>query len=110
MAGRTAKNKIKRTKFGRELEAAMKEVLAHVRGEISLQTRVVNVPAQADVRSIRARYKLSREKFAARFGLDHRAVQEWEQGRRKPDRATRVLFKVIEHEPAAVERALAKDR
>ena len=33
--------------------------------------------------------KLSRQKFADRFGLDARAVQEWEQGRRIPDRAAR---------------------
>jgi putative transcriptional regulator len=97
----------KRTEFGRGLEKALKEVLAHVRGEITLPSRIVNVPQEADVRAIRARFKLSREKFAARFGLDHRAVQEWEQGRRRPDRATRILLKVIEREPEAVERALA---
>jgi putative transcriptional regulator len=97
----------KHSRLGRDLIAAMKEALAHTRGEIALETRIVNVPSDADVRAIRARYKLSREKFAARFGLDHRAVQEWEQGRRKPDRATRVLLRVIEREPEAVERALA---
>jgi putative transcriptional regulator len=85
----------------------MREVLAHVRGEITLPSRIVNIPQETDVRAIRARFKLSREKFAARFGLDHRAVQEWEQGRRRPDRATRVLLKIIEREPEAVERALA---
>jgi len=96
-----------RTRLGRDLEAAMREVLAHVRGEITLPSRIVNIPQETDVRAIRARFKLSREKFAARFGLDHRAVQEWEQGRRRPDRATRVLLKIIEREPEAVERALA---
>jgi putative transcriptional regulator len=102
-----AKRTTKDTRFGRELIASMKEALAHARGEIALPSRTVNVPQDADVRAIRARFKLSREKFAARFGLDHRAVQEWEQGRRHPDRATRVLLKVIEREPEAVERALA---
>ena len=28
--------------------------------------------------------RLSRQKFADRFGLDARAVQDWEQGRRLP--------------------------
>jgi DNA-binding transcriptional regulator YiaG len=30
------------------------------------------------------------------------AVKEWEMGRRKPERATRVLLKVIDREPEAV--------
>ena len=34
------------------------------------------------------------------------AVKEWEMGRRKPERPTRVLLKVIEREPKAVKRAL----
>jgi putative transcriptional regulator len=42
------------------------------------------------------------------FGLDVRAIQDWEQGRRHPDRSTRILLRVIEKEPAAVERALGK--
>ncbi len=51
--------------------------------------------------------KLSRRKSAERFGLDARAVQDWEQGRRVPDRSARVLLTVIDREPEAVERALA---
>ena len=52
--------------------------------------------------------KLSRQKFVDRFGLDARAVQEWEQGRRIPDRAARVLLTVIDRDPEAVARALNK--
>ena len=40
-------------------------------------------------------------------GLDVRAVQEWEQGRRVPDRAARVLLTVIDRDPESVVRALA---
>lgn len=50
--------------------------------------------------------KLSRQKFADRFGLDARAVQDWEQGRRVPNRAARVLLTVIDRDPEAVVRAL----
>ncbi len=56
----------------------------------------------------RKRMKLSRQGFADRFGLDARAVQDWEQGRRLPDRAASVLLTVIESEPDAVDRALAR--
>ena len=47
------------------------------------------------------------QKLADRFGLDARALQDWEQGRRVPDRAARVLLTVIDSDPEAVVRALA---
>ena len=97
-----------RTDLGREVEAALGEVLAHVRGETSLHCRIVDDPAAEHIVAIRRRMKLSRQRFADRFGLDARAVQEWEQGRRVPDRAARVLLTVIDRDPDAVVRALAE--
>ncbi len=98
----------KRTKVGREVEDALGEVLAHVRGEVDLPCRIVDDPSAERILALRKRMKLSRQKFANRFGLDARAVQDWEQGRRLPDRAARVLLTVIERDPKAVQRALAE--
>ena len=95
-----------RTGAGREIEAALGEVLAHVRGEVELPCRIVDDPTAERIVALRRRMKLSRQKFADRFGLDARAVQDWEQGRRVPDRAARVLLSVIDREPDAVVRAL----
>lgn len=97
----------KRTPLGKEVEAALGEVLAHVHGEIDLPCRLVDDPSAERIRALRKRMKLSRQKFADRFGLDARALQDWEQGRRVPDRSARVLLTVIDREPDAVERALA---
>lgn len=36
-----------------------------------------------------------------------RCGRDWEQGRRRPSGAARVLLTVIAHEPEAIERALA---
>ena len=94
------------TDLGREVEAALGEVLAHVRGETSLPCRIVDDPAAERIVGLRKRMKLSRQRFADRFGLDARAVQDWEQGRRVPDRAARVLLTVIDRDPEAVVRAL----
>ena len=99
---------MERTEFGREIEAALGEVLAHVRGEAELPFRIVDDPAAERILALRKRFGLSRRKFADRFGLDARAVQDWEQGRRIPDRAARVLLTVIDREPEAVTRALGK--
>ena len=98
----------RRTQVGQEVEAALGEVLAHVRGEVDLPCRIVDDPAAERILPLRKRMKLSRQKFADRFGLDARAVQEWEQGRRIPDRAARVLLTVIDRDPEAVARALNK--
>ena len=99
---------MERTQVGRELEEALGEVLAHVRGDVDLSCRIVDDPAASRILAVRKRLKLSRQKFADRFGLDARALQDWEQGRRVPDRAARVLLTVIDREPEAVVRALGE--
>lgn len=64
----------------------------------------------AQIRALRRKMKLSQSRFAYRFGFRLRTVQEWEQGRRQPEEAARILLRVIEHEPAAVMRALGRSR
>ncbi len=96
----------KRTEIGREIETALDEVLSHVKGETVLPCRIVDDPAAERILALRKRLKLSRQNFADRFGLDARALQDWEQGRRVPDRAARVLLTVIDNDPDAVTRAL----
>ena len=61
-----------------------------------------------DVRGIRQSMGLSQAKFADRFNLSLATLQEWEQGRRQMNRSVQNLMLVIEHEPAAVDRALGK--
>jgi putative transcriptional regulator len=65
------------------------------------------VPEEVDVAAIRAGLGLTREAFAIRFGLDERTVEAWEQGRYRPEPAARILLKVIERDPAAVEAVLS---
>ena len=79
-----------------------------VRGEVDLPWRFVDDPAAERILALRKPLGLSRQKFADRFGLDARALQDWEQGRRVPDRAARVLLTVIDNDPEAVVRALGK--
>lgn len=67
----------------------------------------VFVPEDIDVRAIRSRLGLSQDAFALRFGFKASTVREWEQRRRRPEASARVLLRVIEREPEAVERALA---
>lgn len=70
----------RRTDMGLELEAALGEVLAHVQGKTTLPRRIVDDPAAQHIVTLRKRMKLSRQRFADRFGLDVRAVQDGNRG------------------------------
>jgi putative transcriptional regulator len=101
-------SKPKASVLGRRLVAGLNEALAHARGEIELSSYTVTVPEQVDVAGLRRQLGLSQAAFARAFGLDVTALHAWEQGRRRPDRAARVLLAVIAKEPEAVLRALAQ--
>ena len=60
-----------------------------------------------DVRRIRERLGMTQEQFALSFGLDVRAVRNWEYGRREPDLAAKSYLTVIDREPALAQEALA---
>jgi putative transcriptional regulator len=98
---------MKRTKFGIALEESLHQAAAWRRGEVKLPTRLVEPMPPARVKAIRKGAAKSPRDFEHRFGVPARTIEGWEQGK-KVDVAGRVLLKVIENEPAAVERALAK--
>jgi putative transcriptional regulator len=97
------------SKLGKRLIAAAHEGVAIARGEADPATYRVYVPAEVDVRRIRRQFGLSQDGFAARFGLSVATVREWEQDRRKPEGAARVLLTVIKRDPDAVTQALVDE-
>jgi putative transcriptional regulator len=96
----------KRTKLGLVLEQSAKEILAHVKGESKLPTRRVVLPGEVDVKRIRTKSGMSQAEFARAFCINPRTLQEWEQGRRKPDATTRAYLAVIAKNRGAVLDAL----
>ena len=60
------------------------------------------------VRKTRERLGLSQSAFAARFRINLRRLQDWEQGRVTPDSATLAYLTVIEREPEMVRLILAQ--
>jgi putative transcriptional regulator len=73
-----------------------------------VRTYSVRVPETVDVKKVRQKLKLPQEAFATRYGFKVATLRDWEQGRRKPDRSARILLTVLDKEPEAIERALAK--
>jgi putative transcriptional regulator len=55
-----------------------------------------------DVKQIRDQYQLSQSEFAALLGVSIKTLQNWEQGRRSPHGAARVLLQVAARHPAVV--------
>jgi putative transcriptional regulator len=99
---------MKRKNVANELVEAMREAAEIAEGKV--QPAAVHhfpLPLDVDVCAVRAATGLSRSEFARRFALDPRALQDWEQGRRRPDRAARAYLTVISRRPEAVVEALA---
>jgi len=96
-----------RTKFGMALERSAKEILAHVKGDVRLPARRIVLPDEVDVKSIRTKAGMSQAEFARAFCINPRTLQEWEQGRRKPDATTRDYLAVIAKNREVVLDALA---
>ena len=97
----------KRTRLGLALEESAKEILAHVKGETKLPAMRIVLPDEVDVKLIRSRTRMSQPEFARAFHINPGTLQEWEQGRRKPDATTRAYLAVIARNRQAVLDALA---
>ena len=92
--------------LGKRLIDSMKELQSHLRGEVKLSETVYYVPPETDVRALRETLGLSQSEFAAVFGFNVRSLQDWEQGRRRPEIPIRAYLAVIQRDPQAVIRAL----
>jgi len=55
-----------------------------------------------DIKAIREQFALSQSQFAALLGVSVKTLQNWEQGRRKPDGAAQVLLQVAAKHPETV--------
>jgi putative transcriptional regulator len=60
-----------------------------------------------DVRATRLKLGQSQEEFAVMIGVSVATLQNWEQGRRRPDGPARALLRVAAKNPRAVAEALA---
>lgn len=83
-----------------ELLESVREAKAIMRGE--KEASRVFVVEKPDVKQIREGYELSQTEFAALMGISVKTLQNWEQGRRNPRGAARVLLQVAAKHPEAV--------
>jgi len=79
----------------------IREAGSHLRGNKRAASRVDRIDPQS-VAAIRAKLRLSQEEFSAAFGISLATLRNWEQGRRQPTGAARVLLHVAAKHPKAV--------
>ena len=89
-----------------DIAAGLEDAIAIARGEADPATYRVHVPADLDVKAIRKGTGLTQAEFARRFGFPIGTLRDLEQGRARPEAATRAYLLVISREPEAVKRAL----
>ena len=73
---------------------------------VSLHRRRSTDDPAAFLTFVRERHKLSQRQFAERLGLDVRTLQNWEQGRNRPDDAVLALVRLFDEEPGRVAKAV----
>lgn len=85
----------------------LKEAISYAKGSREgVRLNRYNIPDNIDVKKLREGLGMSQPEFALRFGFSIGTLRQWEQGRRYPDGAARVLLTVIERSPNAVKKAL----
>ncbi len=83
-----------------ELVSSVREGGAILRGEMPpARKTIIQVP---NIKRIRENYNLSQAQFASLLGISTATLQNWEQGRRTPKGAARVLLQVAAKHPEAV--------
>ena len=84
--------------IGQEILEGIKEVKQFKeKSEIKLKTHTLVEPSPPKV--IRQKLKLSQSGFASLMGVSPRTVQDWEQGRRKPQGPAKSLLRIAEQHP-----------
>jgi putative transcriptional regulator len=88
-----------------KLVASVKEA-AKIRRREMKASRVFDLKP-TDVKAVRRKLNLSQSEFALMIGVRLSTLQNWEQGRRRPDGPAQALLKVAASNPKAVVDALA---
>lgn len=90
--------------FAASLREGLEEALAWKNGEVALEVVNVDPMPVERIRAIRRKRARSAKQFEMKYGIPASTINNWEQGRRKPDPASRLLLKLIDLEPDVVER------
>lgn len=97
------------TKAFESIKQGLQEAITHAQGR-SVEAVVHEIPASIDVKAVRKQVGMTREQFAASFGISLDTLRHWERGDRIPRGPALVLLQVVAKEPRAVLRALSQNK
>jgi putative transcriptional regulator len=87
-----------------KISAGLDDAIAFAQGETSRG----RVAKPLDVKAIRIATGKTQPEFAKAYRLPVGTIRDWEQNRRQPDAPARVLLTLIQAEPEAVEKLIAR--
>ena len=87
-----------------ELSSAIEEARSHDQGKLTLKTHQIDLPIQLvvspeEIKKIREKYKMSRQVFARYLHTSSRTLENWEQGRSKPNEQAITLLHLVKQFP-----------
>lgn len=87
-----------------ELTSALSDVKQHDQGKLTLKTHKIEIPklleiSPTDIKLIRQKYKMSRQVFARYLHTSSRTLENWEQGRSKPNEQAVTLLHLVNSYP-----------
>ena len=88
-----------------QLVTSVKQAGAIKRGKLKPGRTIQMDPA--DIRMIRKKLDRSQSEFALMIGVSVSTLQNWEQGRRRPEGPARALLKIASENPETVARSLS---
>ena len=89
-----------------KISAGLEDAIAFAKGDAARGR--VHVGKPINVKAIRAKAKKTQAQFADTYHLPLGTLRDWEQERRQPDAPARVLLSMIEAEPEAVAKLIAR--
>ena len=91
-----------------KIAAGLTDAIAIARGDI--KPARLHIPAELDVKAIRAKTGLSQADFARVFGFTSDQIKAWEQGRSRPLGGVRAYLIAIDLDHKAVETIFERAR
>jgi len=87
-----------------KLVASIKEA-GEIKAGNQEQSRIHEIKPP-DIKRVREKLNVSQDEFALMIGVSVRTLQNWEQGRRKPEGPAKALLRIASRNPGAVLNAL----
>jgi putative transcriptional regulator len=91
-----------------KLVASIKEA-GEIKAGRKEESRVYEIKPP-EIKTVREKLNVSQNEFALMIGVSVRTLQNWEQGRRKPEGPAKALLRIASRNPSAVLDALHTEK